>query len=64
MKTPRNLGVGGTLDCGSTVVLGSGGVVEDIWVPAASNNASTAFYDVRVTVGYGDGAAAGRALKR
>jgi hypothetical protein len=66
MKTPRNLGIGGTLDCGSTgqPAPGSGGVVKDIWVPAASNNASTAFYDVWVTVGYGDGAAAGRALKR
>ena len=65
MDTPRNLGVGGTLDCGSTGQPdpGQGGVVKDIWVPAASNNASTAFYDVWITVGYGDGAAAGRGLK-
>ena len=63
MQTPRNLAIGGTLDCGSTQTRPASGVVKDIWVPAASNGTSTAFYDVWVTVGYGDGPAAGRRLR-
>jgi hypothetical protein len=49
MQTPLNMGIGGTLDCGAgqTSVTGT---VKEILVPASSNGASTAFYDVSVTL--------------
>jgi hypothetical protein len=50
-QTPREMGVGGTLDC-------EGGdpappTVTEIVVPAASNGTSTAFYDVWATLTFG-----------
>ena len=50
-KTPLTMGVGGTLDCGSTQPVTP--TVTEIWVPAASNGTSTAFYDVWVSDGFG-----------
>ena len=50
------MGIGGTLDCGSTQPPPpptAFGAVEEIWVPAASNGTSTAFYDVWATFGFG-----------
>jgi hypothetical protein len=53
MQTPLNMGIGGTLDCGSTQPYPPNGVATEIWVPAASNGTSTAFYDVWSTFGFG-----------
>ena len=56
LDTPRPMGIGGTLDCGSTQPLPpptAFGAVNEIWVPAASNGTSTAFYDVWATFGFG-----------
>ena len=39
MQTPLNMGIGGTLDCGSGQPLSPYGVVTEIWVPEG-------FYDV------------------
>jgi hypothetical protein len=44
MQTPLNMGIGGTLDCGSGQTYSP--VVTEIDVPASSNGTSTAFYDV------------------
>ena len=49
MHTPLSMGIGGTLDCGSTQPPSPTGTVTEIWVPAASNGTSTAFYDVEAT---------------
>jgi hypothetical protein len=54
MQTPQNMGIGGTLDCGSTQPPPSNGVVTEIWVPASSNGQSTAFYDVSASFAYGN----------
>ena len=53
MQTPLTMGIGGTLDCGSTQPFPPDGVTTEIWVPAASNGTSTAFYDVWTTFGFG-----------
>ena len=56
LDTPRPMGIGGTLDCGSTQPLPpptAFGAVNEIWVPAASNGTSTAFYDVGASFGFG-----------
>ena len=50
MQTPLNMGIGGTLDCGSAQPYTP--VVTEIWVPAASNGTSTAFYDVAATFAF------------
>jgi hypothetical protein len=52
LRTPLSMGIGGTLDCGSTQPYPPGGVVTEIWVPAASNGTSTAFYDVAATFAF------------
>jgi hypothetical protein len=49
MQTPLSMGIGGSLDCGSTQPPSPTGTVTEIWVPAASNGTSTAFYDVAAT---------------
>jgi len=47
MDTPLNMGIGGSLDCGSTQPpAGPDGVVTEIWVPAG-------FYDVAATFAFG-----------
>jgi hypothetical protein len=46
-EEPLAMGIGGTLDCGSDQPYAS--PVTEIEVPAASNDASTAFYDVAAT---------------
>jgi hypothetical protein len=48
LRTRLTIDVGGTLDCGAGQALSPR--VKDIWVPGASNGASTAFYDVAVTL--------------
>jgi hypothetical protein len=45
---PLELGIGGTLDCGSTQEFSP--TVKEIWVPSASTSGSTAFYDVWATL--------------
>jgi hypothetical protein len=51
LRTPLSMGIGGTLDCGSTQTFTP--EVTEIWVPASSNGASTAFYDVAATFAFG-----------
>jgi hypothetical protein len=46
MQTPLSMGIGGSLDCGSTQAYTP--AVTEIWVPAASP-ADSAFYDVAAT---------------
>jgi hypothetical protein len=53
MQTPLTMGIGGTLDCGSTQPYPPNGVATEIWVPAASNGTGTAFYDVWGTFSFG-----------
>ena len=55
LQTKRTMGIGGTLDCGATgqPAPPANGAVTEIWVPAASNGTSTAFYDVWVTFAFG-----------
>ena len=54
MQTQRNLGIGGTLDCGATGQTNPvSGIVKEIWVPASANGTGTAFYDVSATLGFG-----------
>jgi hypothetical protein len=50
MQTPLSMGIGGTLDCGSTQTYTP--EVTEIWVPTASNGTSTAFYDVGATFAF------------
>jgi hypothetical protein len=51
MQTPLSMGIGGSLDCGSTQPF-TGTPVTEIWVPAASASDS-AFYDVAATFQFG-----------
>jgi hypothetical protein len=51
-QTARDMGVGGSLDCGSGQTLPANGVVTEIEVPAASPTDS-AFYDVWATFAFG-----------
>jgi hypothetical protein len=54
MRTPRSMGIGGTLDCGAGQPgPGPAGVVTEIWVPASSNGTGNAIYDVWTTLGFG-----------
>ena len=53
MQTPLDMGIGGTLDCGSTQPYPPNGVATEIWVPAGSNGTKTAYYDVSATFGFG-----------
>jgi hypothetical protein len=46
IDTQLSMGIGGSLDCGAGQSYPANGTVTDIWVPAASNGASTASYDV------------------
>ena len=46
MQTPLNMGIGGSLDCGSGQPFPPNGVVTEIWVPQG-------FYDVWATFGFG-----------
>ena len=46
MQTPLNMGIGGTLDCGSGQPFPPDGVVTEIWVPEG-------FYDVWATFAFG-----------
>ena len=46
MQTPLNMGIGGSLDCGSGQPFPPDGVVTEIWVPQG-------FYDVWATFGFG-----------
>jgi hypothetical protein len=55
MDTPLSMGIGGSLDCGSTQPPSPTGTVTEIWVPAASNGTSTAFYDVAATFAFSPG---------
>ena len=48
MREPLTMGVGGSLDCGSTQPPAT--TVKEIWVPAATNGTSSAYYDVWATV--------------
>jgi hypothetical protein len=48
MQEPLDMGIGGTLDCGSTQPYSP--TVYEIWMPAASNGTETAFYDVSATL--------------
>ena len=50
MQEPLDMGIGGSLDCGSTQPYPPNGTVDEIWVPAASNGTETAFYDVSATL--------------
>ena len=50
MQEPLEMGIGGSLDCGSTQPYPPNGTVREIWVPAASNGTETAFYDVSATL--------------
>lgn len=50
IQTPLNMGIGGSLDCGSTQTYAP--EVTEIWVPAASAS-DTAFYDVTATFAFG-----------
>jgi hypothetical protein len=50
MRTPVSMGVGGTLDCGSSQSYSPS--VEELSVPAASNGKSTAYYDVSATFSF------------
>ena len=52
MRKKINMGIGGSLDCGSGQS-SSTGIVDEIWVPAASA-VDTAYYDVWATVAFGD----------
>jgi hypothetical protein len=47
MRTPLNMGIGGSLDCGAGQPFSP--TVREIWVPAASA-VDNAFYDVSVTL--------------
>jgi hypothetical protein len=49
MQTPLSMGIGGSLDCGSTQTYTP--EVTEIWVPAASAG-DTAFYDVAATFAF------------
>jgi hypothetical protein len=51
MQTALDMGIGGTLDCGSSQTYTP--VVAEIDVPASSNGTSTAFYDVEATFAFG-----------
>ena len=46
MQTPLNMGIGGSLDCGSAQPFPPNGVVTEIWVPQG-------FYDVWATFAFG-----------
>jgi hypothetical protein len=50
MQTPRSMGIGSSLDCGSSQTFSP--EVTEIWVPAASA-VDTAFYDVSATFTFG-----------
>jgi hypothetical protein len=50
MNTPLSMGIGDSLDCGSTQPFSP--TVTEIWVPAASNGGGTAFYDVAATFAF------------
>ena len=50
MQTPLSMGIGSSLDCGSTQPYTPD--VTEIWVPAASA-ADSAFYDVAATFSFG-----------
>lgn len=50
INTPLNMGIGGSLDCGSTQTRPASGVVNEIWVPAGLNG--TADYDVFATFAF------------
>jgi hypothetical protein len=52
MQTPLSMGIGSSLDCGSTQPPPSNGVVTEIWVPAASGSDSN-FADVAATFAFG-----------
>ena len=58
MQTPLRLDIGGTADCGAGQ---GGGLVNEITVPKGSAGASDpAFYDVWITVAYGEPPSVGR----
>ena len=52
MRTPRPMGIGGSLDCGAGQIRPPSGTVTEIWVPAGSNG-QDAFYDVWATLAFG-----------
>jgi len=52
MNTPLSMGIGGSLDCGSTQTYSP--AVTEIWVPAASAT-DTAYYDVSATFAFSPG---------
>jgi len=51
LQTPLSMGIGGSLDCGSTQTRPITGVVTEIWVPAATPTAP-AYYDVAATFAF------------
>ena len=51
MDTSLEMGIGGTLDCGSGQVYPLGGKLTEIWVPAATAT-DPAYYDVAATFAF------------
>jgi hypothetical protein len=49
INSPLDMGIGGSLDCGTSQPYPTGGVVKDIWVPGVQGNA---YYDVFTTVAF------------
>ncbi len=47
------MGIGGSLDCGAGQTGSASGIVTEIWVPAAVERTSDAFYDVWATLAFG-----------
>jgi len=43
MRTPLNMGIGGSLDCNGGQTFPAGGVVTEIWVPDGFYNVATTF---------------------
>jgi hypothetical protein len=61
METPLDMGIGGSLDCGANQARPPTGRVTEILVPHGSAGASDpAFYDVWITVGFGEPSELGR----
>ena len=47
---PVSMGIGGSLDCGSSQIRPASGAVTEIWVPAGSGD--TAYYNVWMTFAF------------
>jgi hypothetical protein len=51
IRTPLDMGIGGTLDCKAGQRYPARGIVSEIWVPNASTG-GTAYYDVNTTFSF------------